>query len=179
MNELVRLSLATCIIGCVAVLLPTAFAGSSFYCYKCPASQLQPLSECNMTTDERSCGDSSGTCFAATIELMNGTFIGVKDCFRGDYCNSSSVCTNVTGGLPGISFKRCEASCCSQSSCNKYLPASWPPSPTVSATSSVSVNATQTPATKAKDTDPTAAGINVNAVYYLPICLLAVIQIMS
>jgi len=119
------------------------------------------------------------SCFAATIELMNGTFIGVKDCFRGDYCNSSSVCTNVTGGLPGISFKRCEASCCSQSSCNKYLPASWPPSPTVSATSSVSVNATQTPATKAKDTDPTAAGINVKAVYYLPICLLAVIQIMS
>ena len=118
-------------------------------------------------------------CFAATIELMNGTFIGVKDCFRGDYCNSSSVCTNVTGGLPGISFKRCEASCCSQSSCNKYLPASWPPSPRVSAMSSVSVNATQTPATKAKDTDPTAAGINVKAVYYLPICLLAVIQIMS
>lgn len=37
----------------------------------------------------------------------------------------------------------------------------------------------QTPATKAKDTDPTAAGINVKAVYYLPICLLAVIQIMS
>ena len=120
-------------------------------------------------------------CFAATIELMNGTFIGVKDCFRGDNCTSSTACANITiqvaQGGPGISFRRCEASCCTPNSCNQYLPSSWPPSPTVPATSSMSI--TQTPATKDKDEDSTAASISVKAVYYLPICLLVVIQIMS
>ena len=108
---------------------------------------------------------------------MNGTFIGVKDCFRGDHCNSSTACANITaqGGGSGISFRRCDASCCSENSCNQYLPASWSPSPTVPATSSMS----QTPATKAEDEVPTATGINLKAVFYLPICLLAVIQIMS
>ena len=55
-----------------------------------------------------------------------------------------SVPCSVKRG-PGISFKRCEASCCTQDD----LPSAWPPSSTVPGTSSMSVNATQTPATKA------------------------------
>lgn len=80
---------------------------------------------------------------------MNGTFIGVKDCFRWDHCNSSTACANITaqGDGSGISFRRCDASCCSENLCNQYLPASWSPSPTVPATSSMS----QTAATKAED----------------------------
>ena len=111
---------------------------------------------------------------------MNGTFIGVKDCLMGDNCTSSTACANitiqVTQGGPGISFRRCEASCCSHS-CNRYLPdpASWSPFPTVPATSSMS----QTPANKAKNEVATAAGTNLKAVLYLFICLPAVIQIMS
>ena len=114
---------------------------------------------------------------------MNGTFIGVKDCFTGDYCNSSTVCANITlggaQGAPVISFKRCEANCCTQELCNQDVPASWPPSSSVPATSSISGNATQAPTTEAKEVDPIAAGINIKALYYLPICLLAVTQIMS
>ena len=110
---------------------------------------------------------------------MNGSFIGVKDCFRGDSCTSSTACANitlqVTQGGPGISFRRCEASCCEKFSCKPYLPSSWPPSPTVPATSSMS----QTPATEAKDEVPTAAGMSLKAVHYMSICLLALIQITS
>ncbi|KAJ7389268.1 hypothetical protein OS493_032423 [Desmophyllum pertusum] len=182
MGKYERLSLTFCVLGFVAVFLPTAFAGG-FNCYGCSSEPLLSPSQCNMSTlNERCNDDSSGTgrCYAATAELMNGTIIGFKGCFHENACNNVSAC-NRAQNVTGASFKRCVADCCDTYKCNQYihqvLPSiSVPATPT--ATASVSVNTTHAPATKAPKERPSSAGIKIKAFCYLPIVLLVVIQMM-
>ena len=123
------------------------------------------------------------SCFAVTAELMNGTFVAYKECFKGSGCNNTTACDRAEN-TTGVSFKRCVADCCSQEKCNRYVPALLaPPSQVqVPATVSVSVNATQSPSTSAPvvKVDPTSrAGSIIKFSTYLAICLLVAIQIMS
>ncbi|KAJ7389288.1 hypothetical protein OS493_032446 [Desmophyllum pertusum] len=187
MNKYEMLSLTFCVVGCVAVFLPTAFAGG-FNCYGCSSDPLVSPSQCNMSTVSVLCNDDSsgtGRCYAATAELMNGTIIGFKGCFHENAnCNNVRACDRAQN-VTGASFKRCVAECCDTHKCNQYLHQVLPsisvpatPTATATATASVSVNTTHAPTTKAPKERPSAAGIKIKAFCYLPIVLLVVIQMM-
>lgn len=134
------------------------------------------------------CLSSIFRCIALTAELTNGTFVGIRGCYPSNAgeCTNISACKQRNESLSGpVYFKRCEAVCCTQALCNKNffpmrdeLPS--PSSVRVMPSSSVagSANTTQASTTQAPK-DPTAAGIKMKAVLYLPIFLLIIIEIMS
>ncbi|KAJ7389289.1 hypothetical protein OS493_032447 [Desmophyllum pertusum] len=102
MNKHERLLLTLCVVGCVAVFLPTAFAGS--FCYRCSTQKLESWSDCAKKSDSPMCPyGRNDSCFAATAELTNGTMIGYKGCFPEDAtCNNGTACIraqNITGVL--------------------------------------------------------------------------------
>ena len=120
-------------------------------------------------------------CIALTAELTNGTLVGIRGCYPSNAgeCTNISACNQRNESLPGpVYFKSCVAECCTLDMCNNNLFPMLPELPSPSSVQAMASSVVYTTQASTTPTDPTAAGIKIKALLYLPIFLVVVINMM-